>query len=349
MKKNLLLGLAISFFLGSCGKKENSNASLAFNESAVAVQLVAAEPIEYSLPVISSGLINTETESKLSFKVSGIVSKIFVKEGDEVKEGQLLAALNQTEVSAQVAQAKNNLAKAQRDLERGKRLLKDSAATLEQIQNLQTAFEVAKENFRIASFNYRYSSIHANQSGKIIKKFINEGELVGAGTPVLMLNSAAKNKWVVKIGLPDVDWVRVKKGDRATITTDAYPNESFEGVLNVINEGADPVNGLYAAEVQVQPGNRKLATGLFANVHILPSASTQLVRVPIESLVDGQGKNAFVFVVKADHKTVRKVPVTVSFLKEKFAFLSAGMDSVKEVVAAGSGFLTETSEVKINR
>ncbi|MGC4022693.1 MAG: hypothetical protein QM734_12475 [Cyclobacteriaceae bacterium] len=122
-----------------------------------------------------------------------------------------MASLDLTEIDAQVAQAKNNLDKTQRDLDRGKRLLKDSAATLEQIQNLTTAHNVAEESFRIASFNRQFSTIRANTSGKVIRKFANEGELVGSGTPVLMVNSSAQNEWIVKIGLPDVDWVRVEE------------------------------------------------------------------------------------------------------------------------------------------
>jgi len=46
-----------------------------------------------------------------------------------------------------------------------------------------------------------------------------------------MINAASQNEWIVKIGLPDVDWVRVKRGDKAKITTDAYPNESLAGEL----------------------------------------------------------------------------------------------------------------------
>lgn len=344
----LLIPVVLGALLWTCGKQQKETPAVVFDETAVAVQLAPVQTIDYSLPVISSGLITTETESKLSFKIGGIVSKIYVKEGESVRKGQLLATLDLTEIDAQVSQSKNGLEKAKRDLERGKRLFKDSAATLEQMQNLQTAYDVADESFRIASFNRQFSTIRANTSGKVIKKFVNEGELVGAGTPVLMVNAASQNEWIVKIGLPDVDWVRVKKGDKAKITTDAYPNEPLEGELSVINEGADVYNGLYQAEVRVHPGNKKLASGLFAKVEIIPSSKKKLQSVPIESIVEGQGKNAFVFVVNNDKKSVRKLPVVVAYLENKTAFISSGLDSIKEVIAAGSAFLTENSSVKIS-
>jgi len=351
MKKlflTLLIPISLGILLWTCSKNEKKESvSTAIDESAVAVKLSPVQTGEYSLPVISSGLISTENESKLSFKIGGVISRIYVKEGEDVSKGQLLASLDLTEIDAQVSQAKNNLEKTKRDLERGQRLLKDSAATLEQIQNLQTAFDVADESFRIASFNQQFSTIRANTSGKVIKKFVNEGELINGGMPVLTINSAASQDWIVRIGLPDVDWVRVKKGDKAKIYTDAYPNDFFEGDLNVINEGADLVNGLYQAEVRVKPGNKKLASGLFAKVEIIPSAKKKLQRVPIESIVEGQGKKAFVFIVKRNKKSVQKLPVTIAYLEDKNAFILDGLTNVNEVVTSGSAFLTENSTVKI--
>jgi multidrug efflux system membrane fusion protein len=351
--KKLFIALLIPVIMGlsllTCRNKEKEGMTAAIDESSIAIKLVPVQTGDYSLPVISSGLISTENESKLSFKIGGIISKIEVKEGEDVSKGQLLASLDLTEIDAQVSQAKNNLEKTKRDLERGQRLLKDSATTLEQIQNLQTAFDVADESFRIALFNRQYATIRANTSGKVIKKFVNEGELVSGGMPVVTINSAANNDWIVKIGLPDVDWVRVKKGDKAKIYSDAYPDDFFEGDLNAINGGADLANGLYQAEVKVRPGNKKLASGLFAKVEIIPSTKRKLQRVPIESIVEGQGKDAFVFIVKPDRKSVQKLPVTIAFLENQSAFILEGLTNVTEVVTSGSAFLTENSIVKIKQ
>jgi membrane fusion protein, multidrug efflux system len=343
---SLFLLTIASTFAWSCGGERKETAK-SIDESAIAVKLTPVQQADYSLPVISSGLIATETESRLSFKVSGVITKIFVREGQTVSKGQLLATLDLTEIDAQVGQAKNNWDKTKRDLDRGQRLFKDSATTLEQIQNLQTASQVAEESFRIASFNKQYATIHATNSGKVIRKFLNEGELASSGSPVLMVNSAGLNDWIVKIGLPDVDWVRVKVGDRVKITTDAYSGEEFDGILNSINEGADLVSGLYQAEVKVNPGKKKLASGLFGKVEITPSTKTKLWSLPIEALVEGYGKNAYVFVVAENKISVRKIPVKVAFLDKKQAFISTGLESVEQVITSGSAFLTENSSITI--
>lgn len=346
-----LIPVLIAVTLWTCSKQteEKEPSVIPVDEAAIAVSLTPVKSGDHILPINSSGLISTETESRLSFKIPGIISKIFVKEGESVTKGQLLATLDLTEIDAQLALAKNSLDKSKRDLERGERLYKDSAATLEQMQNLRTAFDVASENFRITSFNRQYAMIHAPESGKVIRKFVNEGELASPGVPVLMVNTSAKNNWIVRVGLPDVDWVRVKKGDPATITIDAYPGEKFEGEVSSINEGADVVNGLYQAEVKIKPNGKKLASGLFAKVQITPTGKNNSITIPIEAIVEGEGKHAYVFVPNADGKTVKKIPVTVGHLANDEAIITSGLDGVTEVITGGSAFLTEHSTINITR
>src|ERR1700759_1508126 len=85
-----------------------------------------------------SGQFTTDDEVMLSFKTTGIISKIFVKEGDAIKKGQLLATLNLTETDANLQQVQLAYDKAGRDLQRLNNLYNDSVATLEQGQNAKT-------------------------------------------------------------------------------------------------------------------------------------------------------------------------------------------------------------------
>lgn len=86
---------------------------------------------------------------------------------------------------------------------------------------------------------------------------------------------------------------------------------------------------------------------MFAKVVVIPSSKKKLQSVPIESIVEGQGKKAFVFVVKSDKKSVEKLPVTIAYLENQNAYILDGLANVSEVITAGSAFLTENSTVKI--
>lgn len=356
MKKiglTILVPAVLAVALITCQKQEEKEAQQSASplpdESAVAVRVSTVKEGDFSAPVLSSGLIGTGTESRLSFKIGGIIRTIAVKEGQAVVKGQVLAILDLTEIGAQVVQARNNADKAKRDLDRVSRLMNDSAATLEQFQNVTTAYDVAMEGLRIASFNQERGAIKATVSGKVIRKLVNEGEQVGGGTTVLVINSSAENDWIVRVGVPDVDWTRIRKGDRATITTDAYADEPLKGEVTLINEGAEPLSGLYAVEVSVQPGGRKLASGLVASVEIVPSATRHLRSIPIEAVVEGNGNDAFVFVPTPDGRGVKKLAIRIAYITSTDAMVLEGLHQVEKVVTAGSAFLTEFSTIRIEQ
>ncbi|MGS2762899.1 efflux RND transporter periplasmic adaptor subunit [Sinomicrobium sp. M5D2P9] len=334
--------LALAALLLSCG---NNNDTAQGNHE-IAVNLHAVKSKQMVQPVYGSGLLFSETEAVLSFKIGGVIQQIFVKEGDAVKKGQLLARLNLTEINAQVIQAKNGAEKADRDLARGKNLYADSVATLENVQNLTTALNMAKEGLRIAEFNQRFAEIRAVSNGRIVKKMKNQGELVSPGMPLFFMNDTGSDQWKLQVGLADKDWARLKEGDRATVTFDAYPETEFEGFVLRMAEGADPANGSFQVEIQIDPKGKKFAAGLYAEAKIIPSQPENYKVIPVEALVEGSGKNGFVFTVDGKDR-VKKIPIETAFMLNNEIAVKSGLENIDKVISAGSGYLTEYSTVKI--
>ncbi|RRB04015.1 efflux RND transporter periplasmic adaptor subunit [Larkinella rosea] len=315
------------------------------DDTSIPVKLTKVESVVRSEPVVASGLVSSSEEAKLSFKIGGIVEKIYVDEGKTVRKGQVLATLNLTEINAQVSQAQLANEKAERDLNRVKALYADTAATLEQLQNATTGHNVAKQNLTIAQFNQNYAQIRSTVDGTVTRKFLNEGEFTSAGAPAFMISSTRKNDWVVRVGVADKDWARLNVGNRATITLDAYPDKTFTGTVSEMAQAADPANKLYEVEIRINPGAVKFAPGLFAKVSLLPAQSRSYALVPIEAIVEGNGKDGFVFVLTDDQKHVRKTPVQIGFIDNDKVLLTNGLAGISEVVTAGSAYLTETSTV----
>ena len=295
-----------------------------------------------------SGLIASNAESRLSFKIGGMISKIYVKEGDHVSAGQLLATLDLTEIDAQVQQAQQNVEKAQRDENRLKNLYRDTVATLEQLQNIHTQLSVATESLHIATFNRQYAQISAATSGTILQKLMNEGEYAAAGTAVLLFNGTAANDWVVRFGVSDKDWAVLHKGDKATISIDAYPDQPFSGTITKLAEGADASNGTYPVEVTVSPAGHKLAPGLFCTLRLQPPSRTTYSFIPASALAEGEGSTGFVYTLNTDKRTVKKIPVHVAFLQGDQIAVNGGLDHVQEVITEGVGYLTDGATVRVH-
>lgn len=344
MKKILIL-LPIVWLLAAC-QSEKQNETTETPEERIPVELRQVKTQTVADPVYLSGLVSNEKEARLSFKTGGVIQRIYVDEGDRVAAGQLLATLDLTEIGAQVSQSRQGVDKARRDWERAKNLYADSVATKEQVQNASTAYEVAKENQRIADFNQKFSEIRAPHAGRIVRKLMNEGELAGSGTPLFFMDGQGDAAWVLRAGVPDRDWARIAEGDKAEVVFDAWPDETFTGVVSNKAIAADPKSGSFEIEIKLQPKGKTLASGLFAKAKLIPNALGQVKCVPIEALQEGNGKDAFVFITK-DNQTVQKQAIRIAFINKDCVAVSQGLENVNEVITSGSPFLTERSLIKV--
>ncbi|HEY6900639.1 MAG TPA: HlyD family efflux transporter periplasmic adaptor subunit, partial [Puia sp.] len=177
---------------------------------------------------------------------------------------------------------------------------------------------------------------------------MNEGEYASAGTAVLLFNgTGGGNEWVVRFGVSDKDWAALKKGDKASVKMDAYPDVKFTGVISKLAEGSDPNGGTYAVEVTVSPDGHRLAPGLFCTLQLQPTAAANSITfIPVSALAEGDEKTGFVYTLNTDQRTVKKNPIRIAYLQGDLIAISSGLENVQEVITDGVGYLTESSIVK---
>ena len=336
--------LLLLIFAISCGKKKEVTKENNLNDE-VSVRLVTVQKITSAEPVIASGVVASSSEARLAFKTGGIIDKIYVSEGDNVKKRQLLAKLNLTEINAQVAQANEGFTKIERDKKRVENLYKDSVATLEQLQNITTAYNVAKQNMEIARFNQNFSEIRATSNGRVVKKIMNEGELVGPGMPLFYITADGANDWIIRVGVSDKDWARLKEGDAAQVTIDAYKTETFIAKISNKTPSIDPQSGLYPMELKFSKLPKQLALGLFATVKMQPIQQRHYLAVPIDAVIEGNGNHAFVFV--AEQGKARKINVETVSIQNGNILISNGLQEGQQVITDGSAYLKDGVKIKV--
>src|SRR5690606_24542664 len=165
--------LLLGFTLAACSEQETS-----VEPGPTPVRIAAVTEGPAAAAIEATGLIAARDEQRLSFKVGGLVRQIAVREGDAVRSGQLLASLDQTEIEAQVAQARQLADKAERDLARGEALHADQVIPLEQLQNLRTQAGVARAQFDAVRFNARHAPIPAPGDGRGPRPLAEEREFL---------------------------------------------------------------------------------------------------------------------------------------------------------------------------
>jgi multidrug efflux system membrane fusion protein len=331
--------------LAACGRNEAPPAPKA---TPVRVENSRRGPAVPSID--TNGVVVTKDEMRLSFKVGGVVRRIHVQEGDVVKRGARLAEIELTEVSAQVEQARQLADKAARDLKRGENLYADQVISLEQLQDLRTQSAMAEAQYKSARFNLGHSVITAPQDGRILRKLVEERELVPPGAPVLVFGESGRG-YVVRAALADREIVNVKRGDKGEIRMDAFPGQAMSGTVVEVASAADERSGMFPIEVIFDTAPPRLVSGLVARLRLAPtSEAPPLTYVPMAALVEGDGDRASVFIIdgKTPPKAIRR-DVKVAFITADSIALESGLDAGESVITDGALFLENGEAVEIVR
>jgi RND family efflux transporter MFP subunit len=281
--------------------------------------------------------------------VGGVVDAVMVDAGDRVQAGQVLAVLKRTEVEAAVSQAAEGAEKARRDLERAKQLRADEVATQEQVEDLTTAYSVARSNLQTAQFNARFARIEAPADGVVLQRLVQASELVQGGQPVVVLG-ATDQGWIVRASLADRDAVRVVVGDVALVAFDAFPDREFEGRVTRIGSSADPYTGTFEVEIDVAPGGARFARGLVAKVAIALKGENGGARgtvVPISAIVEANGADGLVFVFDAAASVARRRQVALGPIVGERVVVATGLTPGEQVITDGGAWLTDGRAVLV--
>jgi RND family efflux transporter MFP subunit len=278
-----------------------------------------------------------------------VLDRVDVDVGDRVREGQVLAVLKRVEVDAAVSQAAEAADKARRDLERARQLRLDEVATEEQVQDLTTAYSVARSNLQAAQFNARFARIEAPADGIVLQRLAKADELVQGGQSVLVIGSTGAG-WVVRAALVDRDVVRANIDDDAIVTFDAFPGREFAGRVARIASSADPQTGTFEVEVEIANGDARFARGLVAKVALELAAvegDTERTVVPLTAVVEANGASATLYVLDATAGVARRRQVAVGAIVGERVIVISGLEPGEQVITDGAAWLTDGRAVRV--
>jgi multidrug efflux system membrane fusion protein len=310
----------------------------------VTVGVSKVEIGDISFPIHCVGRLSARSEIKLSFKTGGIIASIFVEEGETLTKGTKMAQLDLSEIQATANQATLGLEKARRDLERIGNLLRDSVATREQYDNVQTAYNLAVNQSEIARFNLKYSTISAPSSGHVLKRIAEENEMIALGHLVFLF-AATENDWVLKVNLTDKEIVQVNLFDSAMVSFDAYTEISFPAWVSEVGNFSDPFTGTYEVELTLEEPGKMLVSGFIGKADIIPSKKSRLLMIPVDALLEASERSGVVFVLE-NGKPVRK-RIQIAGIREEKILVSQGLDSGTLVVTEGAAFIRPDSDIRI--
>ena len=288
----LVIIVALAAWAMSGGKKEEQ---ISFDTATV-----ASANIQNS--ITATGTIEPVTSVTVGTQVSGIVSKLYVDYNTVVKKGQIIAELDKTNLTSQLNSAKTQLAVAQSQLNyqtsnfnRYKTLFQKGLVAADEYENAQLSYKQAKEQMvsakeevQRAQTNLGYATITSPIDGVVLSKSVEEGQTVAASfsTPELFTIAQDLTNMQVVADVDEADIGDVKEGEKVSFTVDAYPDDTFEGVVKQVRQEATTTNNVVTYEVVISAPNAdlKLKPGLTANVTIFTAERKGVLSVPSKAL-----------------------------------------------------------------
>ena len=291
-----------------------------------------------------TGSLYPLSEFIMAPKIAGRLEKILVNIGDTVKSGQLVAVLDDDEYLQQVSLAKAELEVARANLQERKSTIENAKREYERIVKLrkkkiasESQLDAAESEFKtqqaklkvtiaqvsqkeaalkIAKVRLSYAQIKVTENNttgyKVIgERFVDEGAMLAPNAPIVSVLDI--EKLIAAIHVIGRDYPKIKAGQEAVISTDAFPGFTFSGKVIRIAPILKEKSREARVEIEIPNVQKLLKPGMFVRVHIQFDEHHNATVVPVTSLVKRNGKQG-VFIADLKEKKARFIPVTVGIV-----------------------------------
>jgi len=314
MKKKLIISIVVlvvvaGAVLGFTLLRGGKNGNVKYRKEAVSRGDIEAL-------VVTSGTLNPIEIVDVGSQVSGKIETLYADFNSEVTKGQVVAELdleplqmkiqqNEANYQSRVAavdRAKVNLEQLKNKYERAKSLFDKKLLAIEELESVEASYLSAKSDVMsadaslaqaktqldLSKVDLSYAVIRAPVDGIVITRKVNIGQTIQASyqAPILFQVATDLTKMKVECSVDEADIGRVKEGQKVRFTVEAFPNETFNGVVQQVRYAAETVQNVvtYTTIVNVENPERKLRPGMTATVSIIVGDAKNVLRVPNSAL-----------------------------------------------------------------
>ena len=369
----ILMCVCLALTLSSCGTNADSKQKSGggggkggHGGGQMTIPVAVAKAEVRDLPVLLNGLGSVDAFNTVAVKsrIDGQLVQVPVKEGQEVKQGELLAEIDPRPYQVQLSQAEATLFKdqaalkdARLNLDRFQQLYKDGVISKQQLDTqgsleaqLDGAVRADQAQVDTVKLNLAYTRVTAPVSGRIGLRQIDVGNMVHASDPNGLLVITQLQPIAVIFNLPQDNLQAVSQHMRnGKLSVEAYSRDDqtklATGSLTTIDNQIDAATGTGKLKAVFENRDRSLWPNQFVNVHLLLEVRKNNTVVPAAAIQRGP-QGTYVFGIKSDN-TAEMRPVTVAFTEGNFAAISQGVNPGDNVVTDGQDKLQPGTHVEI--
>ena len=302
------------------------------------------------------GSIRAFQQANMGFEVGGRITEFYVKEGDDVVQGEVLARLDARDYEAKLNAVQANLRKANADLRRSRNIYKEDpgAISTETIDTNERAVGVAKANLAIAQKAVDDTKLRAPFSGRMARKLVEDFQNVKAKEAVLVLQDTSTLEIEINVperdiarGSPDRQGEEVTERTRPEVIVSALPEMKFPAWVKEFASAADPVTRTFSVKLNFKnPGNLNILPGMTARVQVTVNPE-RAWSVPVSAALADDSGNAYVWKLDAESMAVSRAPVELGDLLDDSVGITAGLAEGDLVAISGVNQLRDGMVVRI--
>ncbi len=358
--------LAALAFLSACSQN-GARGDVAQPFMSVVAPVTVAPVAQKTVPVELRAIGNVEAYSTVSVKsqVEGQLERVYFREGQDVKKGDLLFTIDSRPFEAALRQAEANLARdqaqeknARAQADRSEKLFESGIVSKDQFDQVRTNFDALQAAVRAdqaavenAKIQLGYCSIRSPIEGRTGNLMVHEGNVVKANdTALVVINQI--NPLYVDFSVPEQFLPEIKKYQtRGKLKVEAImPNEEArpeQGVLTFVNNAVDSGTGTILLKGAFPNTEKRLWPGQFVNVVLVLTSLPNAVVVPSQAVQTGQ-QGQYAFVVKPD-LTVDLRPVATGETIGGETVIEKGLQPGEKVVTDGQLLLRPGAKVEVKK
>jgi RND family efflux transporter MFP subunit len=318
---------------------------------------------EKNFPLVTTQIVNdtvfnhyTEVQGDVATKeniiifpeYSGVLTKVYVKEGQRVNKGAVLAKIDDGGLSNQLAQLEARAALAKTTAERQKRLWEQNIGSEIQYLETQTNYEAARSSVNQLKSQLGKTTVRAPFSGVIDQVLSDEGQVVNPGQDQLFRLVNLENMYV-QAAVPEVYLSKIQTGTFVIIEIDAIGKE-FEGKVRQVGNFINPNNRTFQIEVAIPNKDGLVKPNLIATVKLNDYTAQNTVIIPENTIQkNSMGENlVYVFQPESDSTGIaKKVLVKIGYSYKESLEIKDGLKPGDQLIVEGAKNLRDQQKVKI--
>ncbi|WP_458626610.1 efflux RND transporter periplasmic adaptor subunit [Winogradskyella sp. PC D3.3] len=330
--KHVITVTALVLMLASCSEKKETTKT----ESIPTVTVNQIKKTTSKETLNYSGTIEADNTVSLGFSVPGRISTVYVQEGQRVKKGQLLAAIDATTyknafdiANAGLEQANDNFTRLNGLYEKGSLPERDFIA-------VKVAVAQANANKNLAAKNLSDSKLYAPFSGIITAKLTEIGATAAPGVPAFTVMKTDKVYAIASITESEISKLKIGTPANVEITS---MGETFKGKVAVVNPSADALTRTFKVKVRLDNTDNKLLPGMISNIQIKTDNDQNIISIPAEAILRDANNKVYVFVSK-DNRAIKK-RIAISGFHGNQVIVTDGLAEQDLIIVAGQRTLKD--------